>query len=214
MTKKLGKTTLVSRIIAYLRSQRKASTTPLLFFYFKHHEETKRSMDGMLRAILVQLLYQDDTLVEYFYRKCCSTSTSELVTNLEELAVKSLKSQRRCLIVLDGLDECGGDQDIEHKESGVIIKWFKNAIIPTSHSEGRCIQLFLAGQRDGVLNQHLSAYPSINLDTTNAHIRDIRGYVESRTSEIGERFSLSHDSQTEIMEKVIAASKGSILLQV
>ncbi|KAH8693390.1 hypothetical protein GQ44DRAFT_595961, partial [Phaeosphaeriaceae sp. PMI808] len=207
-----GKTTLVSRIIAHLRSQRKASTTPLLFFYFKHHEETKRSMDGMLRAILVQLLYQDDTLVEYFYQKCCSTSTSELVANLKELAVKSLKSQHRCLIVLDGLDECGGDQDIEHKESGGIIEWFKNAIIPTSHSEGRCIQLLLAGQRDGVLNQHLSAYPGINLDTTNAHICDIRGYAESRTSEIGERFSLSHDSQAEIIERVIAASKGRMFL--
>src|SRR6266568_978066 len=77
--KELGKTILVSRIIDNLRSQTTASKTPLLFFYFKHHEETKKSMNGMLRALLVQLLYQDDTLIEYFYQKCCSTSTSQLM---------------------------------------------------------------------------------------------------------------------------------------
>ena len=210
MTKKLGKTILVSRIIDHLKSQTAASKTPLLFFYFKHHEETKKSMDGMLRALLVQLLYQDDTLIEYFYQKCCSTSTSELMTlsTLKELAQESLKSQHRCLIVLDGLDECGDGQNTRHEESKGIIEWFGNSVIPTSHSEGGCIRLFLAGQRDGVLDQHLSTYPGIKLDTTNAHLRDIQDYAVSRTSEIRERFSLNHDNQAEIIKRVTAASKG------
>lgn len=167
-------------------------------------------MDGMLRALLVQLLYQDDTLIEYFYQKCCSTSTSELMTlsALKELAQESLKSQHRCLIVLDGLDECGDGQNTRHEESKGIIEWFGNSVIPTSYSEGGCIRLFLAGQRDGVLDQHLSTYPGIKLDTTNAHLRDIQDYAVSRTSEIRERFSLNHDNQAEIIKRVTAASKG------
>ena len=210
MTKKLGKTTLVSRIVDHLRSQAAASKIPLLFFYFKQHEETKKSMDGMLRAILVQLLYQDDTLIEYFYQKCCSTSMPELtpLPALKELAQEILKSQHHCLIVLDGLDECGGKQNTRHEESKDIIEWFKNSVIPTSHSEGGCIRLFLAGQRDGVLDQHLSVYPDIKLDTIDAHHRDIKDYAVSRTSEIRERFSLSHDNQDEIKKRVTAASKG------
>lgn len=112
MTEILGKTTLVSRAVEHLKSHPGTSPIPLLFFYFKQHEEKKRSINGMLRAILVQLLYQDDTLVEYFYMKCCSASTSELTTLsvLKELAQESLKSQHRCLIVLDGLDECENAQ--------------------------------------------------------------------------------------------------------
>lgn len=202
MTTKLGKTTLVSRIVDHLRAQNAASKIPLLFFYFKQHEETKNSMDGMLRAILVQLLYQDDTLIEFFYQKCCSTSTSEFTTfsALKELAQESLKSQNHCMIVLDGLDECGDGHGI--------IKWFQDSVIPKSHSEGGCIRLLLAGQRDGVLDRHLSACPGIKLDATDAHFCDIEVYAESRTFEIRERFSLSRDNQAEIIKRVSAASKG------
>jgi hypothetical protein len=210
MTKTLGKTTLVSRIVEHLKSRAGTSKIPLLFFYFKQHEENKRSMNGMLRAILVQLLYQDDTLIEYFYQKCCSTSAPELVTLsvLQELAQESLKSQHRCLIVLDGLDECGNGQGVRHKSSKEIIEWFKNIVIPTSLSEGSYIRLLLAGQRDGILDHHLSVYPDIKLDTIDAHLRDINDYAVSRTSDIRERFSLSHDEQHEMKKRVIAASKG------
>ncbi|RYP51599.1 hypothetical protein DL768_003106 [Monosporascus sp. mg162] len=208
-----GKTTLVSRVVDHLRSEATTTKTPLLFFYFKHHEETKNSMGGMLRALLVQLLYQDDTLIEYFYQKCCSTITSELRTLsvLKELAQESLKSQHHCLIVLDGLDECVSGQNTRHEGLKGIIDWFQNSVIPDSRSEGGCIQLLLAGQRDGVLDQHLSALPGIKLDTIDAHLRDIWDYAVSRVSEIRERFPLSHDMQAQITSKVTAASKGMFL---
>ncbi|KAF2684142.1 hypothetical protein K458DRAFT_279973, partial [Lentithecium fluviatile CBS 122367] len=189
-----------------------ASKIPLLFFYFKQHEETKNSMDGMLRAMLVQLLYQDDTLIELFYQKCCSTSTSELTnfSALKELAQESLKSQNHCFIVLDGLDECRNGHK-SYEESIRIIEWFQNSVIPESHSEGGSIRLLLAGQRDGVLERHLAACRSIKLDATDAHFRDIQDYAESRTFEIRKRFSLSCAKQAEIIKRVTAASKGMFL---
>lgn len=218
MTKTLGKTTLVSRIVDHLRSQTAASKRPVLFFYFKHHEETKKSMDGMLRAILVQLLHQDNVLVEHFYQKCFSNSTSGTMTlsALKELALESLKSQKYCLIILDGLDECGDGLNARHEESKGIIEWFKESVIPKSHSEGGHIRLLLAGQRDGVLDQHLRAYPVIKLDAADAHLHDIRDYAVSRASEIRRRFSLSYENQTEIINRVTATSKGEygILLNV
>ena len=208
---KLGKTTLVSRIVDHLRSQTMARKTPLLFFYFKHHEETKKSMGGMLRALLVQLLYQDESLIEYFYQKCCSTSTSELraISVLKELAQESLKSQHHCLIALDGLDECeSAPNTTKYEELREIIEWFQNSVIPNCHAEGGCIRLLLAGQRDGVLDQHLSASPGIKLDTIDAHLRDISGYTISRASKIRGRFSLSHENEDDIINKVTAAAKG------
>ena len=172
----------------------------------------------MLRAILTQLLYQDDTLIEYFYQRCCSTSTSELITlsMLKELAQESLKSQYYCTVVLDGLDECGYGQNTRHEESKGIIEWFKNSVIPTSYSEGSYIRLLITGNRDGVIDQYLSIYPGINLDTTNAHLRDIQDYIVFRASKIRERFSLSYNTQAEIIKRVTVASKGKyyILLHI
>ncbi|RYP69278.1 hypothetical protein DL770_008288 [Monosporascus sp. CRB-9-2] len=130
---------------------------------------------------------------------------------LKELAQESLKSQHRCLIVLDGLDECVDGQNTSHEGLKGIIEWFQNSVIPNSRSEGGCIQLLLAGQRDGVLDQHLSASPGIKLDTIDAHLRDIWDYAVSRASEVRERFSLSHDMQAQIISKVTAASKGMFL---
>ncbi|OCL02208.1 hypothetical protein AOQ84DRAFT_349486, partial [Glonium stellatum] len=205
-----GKTILVSRIIDDLRSRIAASKAPLLFFYFKHKEETKNSMAGMLRAILVQLLYQDDTLIEHFYQKCCSISPSELRTLsvLKGLAQESLKSQRCCLIVLDGLDECRDGQDTRHEESEDVIEWFQNSVIPSSYSEGGHIRLLLAGQRDGSLDQRLSTYPAIKLDTADAHLRNIQDYAKSRASDIRKRFFLTSSNEAKIIMKVTTASKG------
>lgn len=208
MTNELGKTILVSRIIDHLRFR--AAKSPLLFFYFKHRDEVKRSIAGMLRAFLVQLLYQDDTLIDRIYQSCCSTGTSELRSPsvLKSLTQECLKTQRQCLIVLDGLDECGDGQNARQEEANDIIQWFQNSLMPNCNSEGCCIRLLLVGQRDGVIDQCLSTYPSIKLDTIGAHARDIHEYAVSRSSEIRKRFSLSYDIQSEIVNKVTKASKG------
>lgn len=163
----------------------------------------------MLRAFLIQLVDQDDSLIEHIYQKCSSATSSELrtISTLKQLAEEILKSQQRWLIVLDGLDECGDGQNMKRESEG-IIEWFKHSVIPSSHSQGGSVRLLLAGQRDGVLDQHLSGYPNIKLDTIDAHLRDIRNYAKSRAADIQRRFSLSQDSKAEIINKVTAASKG------
>jgi hypothetical protein len=170
----VGKTTLVSRIIDHFRSQKVILRKPMVLFYFKHRDDAKRSMSAMLRALMVQLLYHDDTLLEYLHQKCSPMSKSELTTLpvLQELAKECLTSQDKVWVVLDGLDECGAQQNTDNKESWRIIEWFQNSVMPVSYSQGSRIRLLLAGQRDGYLDQQLSAHPGINLDTTNAHIRN------------------------------------------
>lgn len=165
----------------------------------------------MLRALMVQLIYQDDTLLEYLHQKCSSMSKSELSTLpiLQELAKECFMSQGNIWVVLDGLDECGAGQDAENKESRRIIKWFQNSVMPVSSSLGSHIRLLLAGQRDGYLDQQLSSHPGINLDTIKAHIHDIQDYSRSRAAEIRGRFFLDSSDEAEIIKKVTEASKGN-----
>ncbi|KAL6355459.1 hypothetical protein LRP88_11049 [Fusarium phalaenopsidis] len=59
-----GKTTLVSRIINFLQSRKDRLNGPVLYFYFKSRQEDKRSMSGMLRALLNQLIHQDDSAAD------------------------------------------------------------------------------------------------------------------------------------------------------
>jgi hypothetical protein len=166
----------------------------------------------MLRALIVQLLYQDDRLLEYLHQKCSSMSKSELTTLpiLQELTSECLMSQHQVWIVLDGLDECGSRQDADDKEeSWRIIEWFQNSGFPVSCPKDSRIRLLLAGQRDGYLDQQLFAHPSINLDAVDAHIRDIQDYSKSRAAEIRERFSLDSSEEAEIIGKVTGTSKGN-----
>jgi len=167
-------------------------------------------MDDMLRAILVQLLYHDDPLVDHFFPLLCSTSASELKFKLKSLVEEALKTQRRCIIILDGLDACGVGEGHNRDGPKEIIEWFKNTVMPISQNEGGIIQLLVAGQRDGILDRCLAPKLAINLDNAKNHLSDIAGYVSSETSKIAKRFSLCLDEQRDLTKKVTTSSKGKI----
>lgn len=84
-------------------------------------------------------------------------------------------------------------------------------MIPTCLCEGSYIRLLLAGQRDGILDRHLSVCPDIKLDTIGAHLQDIEEYAGSRTSDLRERFSLSYENQDQIKTRLVATSKGELI---
>ena len=209
----LGKTTLVSRIINHVRPQRATLQCVIAFFYFKHHDDTRRSVAAMLRALMVQLLDQDDAVFEFLQQECSPLNDSELdeLSTLQKLVSKCLLRQREAWIVLDGLDECGNDGDMDTEPGKLllgIIKWFHASLMPEAWSEGSRIRLLIAGQRDGYFDSHLSAYPDIRLDTSIDHIHDIRAYSVARAAGIARRFSLDESDEDRMIERVTEASKG------
>ncbi|KAK4229191.1 hypothetical protein QBC38DRAFT_442026 [Podospora fimiseda] len=84
-----GKTTLASTVIDYLKSQRDALGGNIGFFYFKYGDEQgcHNSTDAMLRAIIAQLLSQDDVLMGSLQKKCAPLSRSDAI---QEPFVKEL----------------------------------------------------------------------------------------------------------------------------
>ncbi|KAH8880581.1 hypothetical protein GQ53DRAFT_669656, partial [Thozetella sp. PMI_491] len=205
-----GKSIMVSRIIDHLVAE---TASPVLFFYFRYGNDTKTSMAGLLRALLVQLLYQDDSLTEWFHQKFASISQSDLcsLARLQDLFIEAAKSQKSFFVILDGLDECEQDDPKSKGVSKAIIDWLDEQVIPACRAEGGYLRLLLSGQRDGILDRRLSEVPAIGLDTTYSHKEDIRRFAKERALEIGRRFSLSIEKQTSIVNKVADAADGMFL---
>ncbi|KAK4183033.1 hypothetical protein QBC35DRAFT_526351 [Podospora australis] len=131
---------------------------------------------------------------------------------LKELGEDCILLQRRCWIVLDGLDEC--DQICPKNgtpESVRLINWFLEQILPDVESENGFVRLLISGQRDGHVDQVLSGFPSINLDTMEHHKHDIQLYTYRWAAEIRKRFNLDHTKEREIAEKVGIRAKGMFL---
>jgi len=198
---------MVSQIIDHLVAE---TVTPVLFFYFRHGNQAKTSFEGLLRALLVQMLYLDDSLTELFHQKFAPLGKSELsaLANLQNVLLDTLQSQRDCFVILDGLDECGQESRTSKPTSEQIIDWFIDKVLPACQVEGGTVRLLLSGQRDGVLDKRLSTYPSIGLDLTAFHKKDIQRFSEQRAREIGKRFAISKESEISIAMKVTNRSDG------
>ncbi|KAI0376818.1 hypothetical protein F5Y04DRAFT_285493 [Hypomontagnella monticulosa] len=210
-----GKTTLTSRIIDQIRSESHTLTGAVAFFYFKNKtsDGSRRTITDMYRALLTQLLGQDDALIEYLHQKCAPANELDLHREeyLREMTKTCLLSQRQAWIILDGLDECDEVLENNRTESRQLVKWLIENILPDASTQGCHIRILISGQRDGHIDSLLHRHPGINLDGTPSHIRDIENYTNGRASLIRQRFSLDPSEEASIVDRVKASSKGMFL---
>ncbi|KAI1114303.1 hypothetical protein F5Y14DRAFT_189934 [Nemania sp. NC0429] len=207
-----GKTLIASTIIDKLKNEVRHCHTTCLFFYFKHSSENKRTMPDMLRAFLAQLMRQDRSLVPVFYEKLSAVNNSEAreLHNLKTWALEFFKCQNTCTIILHGLDECERDNG-KRSEASKILEWLLSSVIPDCEQEGARLRLLVLGQRDGDLDDTLSSYHSIRLDSASPHFQDIKSFAMMRASKIRERFSLGPEEERHIAHKVTEAANGMFL---
>jgi hypothetical protein len=209
----VGKTTIVSRIVDHLKSQMHQLEGALGFYYFKHDSVNgfRQTLSGLLRALLVQLLYQDDALLEYMHQKCAAISKSDLLREpfLKELMKGCLMSQKKVWIVLDGLDECADATEADGMETRRIIQWFQQEIFPRDSPQQASMRLLISGQRDGCIDSMLTGCPTINLEATDQHMLDVEHYTKARALQIKRRFALDSSEEAELVEKVVSTAKGT-----
>ncbi|RSL59060.1 hypothetical protein CEP53_005924 [Fusarium sp. AF-6] len=201
-----GKTTLATKVIRHLKSNPSYGST--VYFFFRYDDEHRKSAKPMLRALISQLIQQDETIMRYLYEKCANMShnleLSSLAT-LKDLTLDCLTSQTSISVILDGLDECS------ENEPGTIITWFLETVLPSAASQGCHLKLLICGQRDGRLDELLSTQPQIRLDTVEFHQRDIEEYSRSRAAEIYDRFFQTPEQGEELAAKVAKTSQGMFL---
>ncbi|RBR14483.1 uncharacterized protein FIESC28_07719 [Fusarium coffeatum] len=208
-----GKTILTSSIISHCKQRQSgngitAETFSLLYFYFKHQHLKKRSLVSLLLSLLSQLVHQDETIREYVYQTCC-TAEPKHIQSLEEVSRHisiALKSQTRCFLIIDGLDECS--------EAPAVLEWLESNIFSqdsTSTGTALNVRLFISGQRDGVLEELMSEYPTIPLEKAPEHNGGIKEFAVTEASKIRDKFSVDSGIAEQIVTLVTSRAGGMFL---
>ncbi|KAM7217735.1 hypothetical protein V8F06_006869 [Rhypophila decipiens] len=180
-----GKTFITSRAIQYLgqlRENRNANGLgPLvLYFFFRHSQNDKRNFVALLLSLLSQTLLQDEVLLDLIYQRCISIDQQTItsVYALRELADLVLQAQNMCFIVVDGLDECIGD-DVGKSQVAQGQDW-----------------------------------PSVQLDSSLHHTKDIQMYCEVQSLEIPQEFEDIEGIENvrlDIIHRVTSRARGMFL---
>lgn len=209
-----GKTTLVSRIMDSLTKDATAQQRPLLNFYFEHGQSGKTLLKDLLRSFIEQLLQQDDDIVDDLHEAVLPARPSDLsnLSWLEDIANRTILAQKRCYIIVDGLDEC------ESNERKNILGWLKT-VMSESEVSKVVVKVLVSSQRDGVIDAmlHDCAF-NIRLDNETPHLRDIESFASSKVNEIREKFPGLEDEEGILQRlepsRISKASKGNKYSQI
>ncbi|TEA10772.1 hypothetical protein C8034_v007836 [Colletotrichum sidae] len=177
----------------------------VLYFYFKHGTSDKSRHNSFLRAVLAQLLDQSTMVSQRFVEDIGSQSevTLRSTGNLQSLVQRALEDYCLSTLVLDGLDECNVG------ESQKTIAWLLSLFKFLDPACSR-LRILFAGQRDGTVDEMLSTFPAISLETSD-HCADIREYCETFCGLIQEKFHITSAFEKQIVELVTNGAKGMFL---
>lgn len=210
LTVAIGKTILASMVIQEARKLSPSPTT--LFFYFKQGDTARDNFRSMAHTLLAQLLKQDSGIFDYVYNRCC-TSAEELLTSrvlIEELLVFALRNCESAYIVLDGLDECGGEEGKSNarQERKRIVEFFRDMIEntdPNSSDPDRIRCLFVS--RKDSARKDFNGLPDIPVTLENNE-NDIDEYNYTQSQNLGVKFGISSEKMKEIAGFVSAFAEG------
>ncbi|KAK3493518.1 hypothetical protein B0T13DRAFT_421361 [Neurospora crassa] len=199
-----GKSTLMSTVIEQLLAN-KTARAAVAFFYFRQSQEDKNtsrgSLNNLLRALLYQLIDQDPALTDSITSMLGNDKLRLGSTDvMQNLVCQAVATHTTLYLVLDGLDEC---QSEEEKD---VIEW----LLGLSQSV-LGLRVIVAGQRDGVTDRLLSSQPSISLDTSIEHYRDITAYCQKVSERICRDFDAEPSLGKAIVELVSKGAKGMFL---
>ena len=216
-----GKTIVTARVVQHLKQlrasgQANGSGFILLYFFFNHHQPNKRTFVAMLLSFLSQMLFQDEVLIDLIYQRCVQEDQQKIrsASLLRELVELALQAQRRCFVVVDGLDECDEDRPGKSQTTqGKVIDWLESLRGREADSElnDRRIRLLISGQRNGVLDERLKHWPAIQLDSSRPHMDDIKTYCEAESLQLREEFKGVENLENirlDIIRRVTSRAKG------
>lgn len=186
-----------------IEEARKLQKISVAYFYCSFGDPERDGFLPLARALLTQLLIQNDSLLLYLEEKMSKSGAHGVLSSLtvaQEILKAALES-RKTFLVLDGIDECGRDQRKD------ICTWFKDMIEslpPSEHGEIRCL---FVSQDDGIARKDLSKLPSISI-TSSLNKADITTFTRHWQARIEEKFGPLTECGPNLIEVVPARSQG------
>lgn len=173
------------------------------FFYCKYSDNRKSSFSGVLRAILVQLVQQNDELLSFVYDACCSSDevTIDSTSLLKRLVETSVRSCANMCIIIDGIDEC---EEVEEKR---MILWFLAIFESMTKDNAGTLRLLFISQKDKVTESLLTRASVIPLGSKH-HKKDIQTYARHWSIQIQRKFGIPETSANQIGTHVATKARG------
>ena len=179
-----GKSTTMKHIIDVARTKHnpwmKAKFSVELAFFFDHQgSDFEKTMNGLLRSVLIQLLQPNKDLFshiahEYLKAKELQEISETLLVKFLKILLSKLASHETIVLFIDALDECQGSlrQHIE----------FLQSLAQYVQASGSAIHICVASRPLPATTAWLGQCPKLNLEDDNAH--DISTYVRSKTKHL------------------------------
>lgn len=196
-----GKTILASVVV---EACRKVPSTATIYFYCSYQDEQRKKFLSVARALIAQLLLQNDTLLPYLHEQCLASGQASLVSSqlCEDILKTCLTTMGTVYIIIDGIDEC------DFPERKAILS-FVTSLVANSATPGKLRALFVS-QDENDIKKLLRSCTVLRL--TDDHNRsDIETYATKRSQEIQEKFQLSDETRRYIVNIVRDGSDGMFL---
>lgn len=191
---------LFSSIVDYVKET--IPESQVIFFYCKNGDHLKKTLDGVARSLIAQLLQLNPISLDFLYETAVSSgerhpSTFKTYQNiLEHLLV----AHDFLFIGIDGLDEC-------EKEDRRLILSLLDKVLKVS-SQHANVKMFLTSQKIKDMEDLLA--PAIRFDIGRRHFtHDIHDYVSTRSLRLCQTFGLCPEKQKSIITDVSSRSDGN-----
>ncbi|KAI0155131.1 hypothetical protein GGR57DRAFT_464218 [Xylariaceae sp. FL1272] len=198
-----GKSVLASIIID--EAQRDSNNT-VLFFYCKFGDGTRNSFISLVRSLLSQLLTHNPGILPILYEKA-SLSGDVLLTSAsvaEEILQIALSScEKTCMIIIDGVDECGRD------DRKAITTFFCALVDAVPAEEKGCVRCLFVSQDDGIARRNFQGIPFIKIRNENQSDLEEFGYTWQK--QIEEKFGNLRSKGYHISRILSARARGMFI---
>ncbi|KAI9663834.1 MAG: hypothetical protein M1821_007324 [Bathelium mastoideum] len=202
-----GKTVLASAIIQSCQASKDAMTT---YFYCSQGDPERNNAIAVFKGLLSQCLDQCPELLPYCEEKRNGELTLSNPKTIKDLLKLFSEFVPKQYIIVDGLDECEGNNFKERKE----IMAFLNQLVKDSDARAPAkLRVLFVSQSFSDISRELSTAMTITLGPEdNKH--DIKAYVYQQAEKLRVKFGLNEEQSIQIQEKTCLRADGMFLFTV
>ncbi|KAH9204090.1 hypothetical protein DL95DRAFT_418527 [Leptodontidium sp. 2 PMI_412] len=182
---------------------------PVAFCYCKHKDPDKSTFVSILKALLSQLVIQQEQLLPFYSEQ--EKSSGEITLHSAKLSKKLLRcilqNMPSAYLIIDGLDEC------DQNERRLTLEFFNDLINLCDNTKAGKIRLLIASRDEPDIRKSLSLATLVRIGDRDT-FQDIKSYIIHRAELVEQKFrqfGLSKRDREYIEQYVLDKSDGMFL---
>lgn len=178
-------------------------TAPIAFFYCKNGDPEKKTLISFMKAVLSQLVTQQDHLIPYYHDEGVRSGEVSLQSTklCKNLLRHMLLNIPKAFLVIDGLDEC------EDAERRLIMDFLSEVInLCDSKTPGK-VRVLILSRDEPDIRRALAIATVVRVGRKDT-LQDIKSYVQYHAGQVQQKFELPDADREYIEQNVFDKSDG------